>query len=149
MPSNGIYLTLEDIKKHIVLTEDQCSCPTCVIHLENTLGGTVMPLEETRRISEFVRSKGIKVYCDGARLWDAVVAGAGSLIDFCALYDSVSLCFTKGLGASVGSILVGEKEFIKRAKWLRKSIGGSMRQPGIVAAAARAALDEAFGMDPT
>ena len=149
MPSNGVYLTLEDIKKHIVLAEDQCSCPTRVIHLENTLGGTIMPLEETRRISEFARTEGVKVHCDGARLWDAVAAGAGSLTDFCALYDSVSLCFTKGLGASVGSILVGEREFIKRAKWLRKSIGGSMRQPGIVAAAARAALDEAFGADPT
>ena len=142
MPSNGVYLTLEDIEKHIVLAEDQCSCPTRVIHLENTLGGTIMLLEETR-------TEGVKVHCDGARLWDAVAASAGSLTDFCALYDSVSLCFTKGLGASVGSILVGEKEFIKRAKWLRKSIGGSMRQPGIVAAAARAALDEAFGADPT
>ncbi len=103
MPSNGVYLTLKDIKKHIVLAEDQCSCPTRVIYLKNTLGGTIMPLEETRRISKFTRTKGVKVHCDGTRLWDTIAAGVGSLTDFCALYDSVAMCFTKGLGALVGS----------------------------------------------
>ena len=148
VPSNGVYLTLEDIEKKVVLGDDIHSCPTGVIALENTLGGTIMPLGEVKRISAFAREHGIKLHCDGARLWEAVVAGAGSLPDFTREFDSVSLCFSKGLGAPVGSILVGSKKFIKQARWVRKSIGGGMRQPGVLTAAARVAVDETFGKGP-
>ncbi|KAI6251343.1 Aldolase vrtJ [Erysiphe necator] len=148
VPSNGEFLTLEDIEKNVVLGDEIHSTPTRLISLENTLGGIIMPLSETRRISKFAREHGIKIHLDGARLWEAVAAGAGSLIDYCELFDSVSLCFSKGLGAPVGSILVGEEAFIKHARWIRKSIGGGLRQPGVLTAAARVALDETFGSGP-
>jgi threonine aldolase len=148
VPKNGVYLTLEDIEKNIVLGDELHGCPTRVISLENTLAGTVMPLEEVKRISAFAKKHDVKVHLDGARIWEAVVAGAGSLTEYCSLFDSVSLCFSKGLGAPVGSILVGNKKFIKQARWVRKSIGGGLRQPGVVTAAARVAVDETFGKGP-
>jgi len=148
VPSNGVYLTLEDIKKNVVLGDEIHGCPTRVISLENTLGGTVMPLEEVKKISAFAKEQDIKLHLDGARIWEAVVAGAGSLPDFTKEFDSVSLCFSKGLGAPVGSILVGSKKFIKQARWVRKSIGGGLRQSGVVTAAARVAVDETFGKGP-
>jgi threonine aldolase len=148
VPANGVYLTLEDVKKNVVLGDEIHSCPTRVISLENTLGGTIMPLEEVRKISAFAKEHNIKLHLDGARIWEAVVAGAGSLPDFTKEFDSVSLCFSKGLGAPVGSILVGSKKFIKQARWVRKSIGGGLRQPGVVTAAARVAVDETFGKGP-
>ncbi|KAI9884422.1 MAG: hypothetical protein M1823_003804 [Watsoniomyces obsoletus] len=146
-PSNGSHLTLQDVQKHAVLGDDVHTAPTCVVSLENTLGGTIMPLEETRRITEFARAQGIKSHLDGARLWEAVVAGAGDLAAFTTLFDSVSLCFSKGLGAPVGSILVGNRAFIKRARWIRKSIGGGLRQAGVLTAAARTAVEETFGSE--
>jgi threonine aldolase len=148
VPKNGVYLTLEDIEKNVVLGDEIHGCPTRVISLENTLGGTIMPLNEVRRISAFAKEHDIKLHLDGARIWEAVVAGAGSLPDYTKEFDSVSLCFSKGLGAPVGSILVGSKEFIKQARWVRKSIGGGLRQPGVVTAAARVAVDETFGIGP-
>jgi threonine aldolase len=148
VPKNGVYLTLEDIEKNVVLGDEIHGCPTRVISLENTLAGTIMPLSEVRRISAFAKEHDIKLHLDGARIWEAVVAGAGSLPDYTKEFDSVSLCFSKGLGAPVGSILVGSKEFIKQARWVRKSIGGGLRQPGVVTAAARVAVDETFGIGP-
>ncbi|RDL38369.1 PLP-dependent transferase [Venustampulla echinocandica] len=148
VPKNGIYLTLEDIEKNVILGDEIHGAPTRVISLENTLGGTIMPLEEVRKISAFAKEHDIKLHLDGARLWEAVVAGAGSLADYCKEFDSVSLCFSKGLGAPVGSILVGRKKFIKHARWVRKSIGGGLRQPGVLTAAARVAVDETFGKGP-
>lgn len=147
-PSNGIYLTLEDIKKHAVISDDVHSCPTKVISLENTLSGTIMPLSEVRRISAFARENDIRLHLDGARLWEVVAAGAGSIPEYCECFDSVSLCFSKGLGAPIGSVIVGSTAFVKRARWVRKSIGGGIRMSGIIAAAARAAIDDVFGHGP-
>lgn len=147
-PRNGVYLTLEDIQKNVVIGDEIHGCPTKVISLENTLGGTIMPLKEVTRISAFAREHGIRMHLDGARIWEAVVAGAGSLPDYTTQFDSVSLCFSKGLGAPVGSILVGKEGFIKHARWVRKSIGGGMRQSGVLTAAARIAVDETFGRGP-
>ncbi|KAI9819609.1 MAG: hypothetical protein M1827_007059 [Pycnora praestabilis] len=146
VPSNATFLTLEDVKKNAVLSDDVHACPTRVVSLENTLGGSILPLSEAQRISQWARSQDppILMHLDGARLWEAVAAGAGSLEDYCACFDSVSLCFSKGLGAPIGSILVGCTAFIKRARWIRKSIGGGLRQAGIVSAAARVAVDETF-----
>ncbi|KAI9677987.1 MAG: hypothetical protein M1817_005931 [Caeruleum heppii] len=148
VPANGSFLSLEDVWKHVVLSDDVHACPTAVISLENTLNGSIMPLDETRRIAAFAREHGIKLHLDGARLWEAVAADAGSLTDYASLFDSVSLCFSKGLGAPIGSILVGSETFVKRARWIRKSIGGGLRQAGVVSAAARVAVDETFGQGP-
>ncbi|CAI7592237.1 unnamed protein product [Penicillium glandicola] len=148
IPQNGVHLTLEDIKKHAVLQDDIHYCPTKLISLENTLNGMIMPLDEVKRIVEWAHANEIKVHLDGARLWEAVVAGAGSLSEYTSLFDSVSLCFSKGLGAPIGSIVVGSQDFIKKARWFRKSIGGGARQTGVIAAAARVALTETFGTDP-
>ncbi|KAM7207090.1 Pyridoxal phosphate-dependent transferase [Rhypophila sp. PSN 637] len=147
-PRNGVYLTLEDVKANAHLDDDVHTCPTRVISLENTLNGMIMPLEEVRRISAFARQHGIKLHCDGARLWEVVASGAGSLVDFASCFDTLTLCFSKGLGAPIGSILLGDKSVIKHARWVRKSIGGGLRQSGVVAAPARVAVDETFGKGP-
>jgi threonine aldolase len=141
---NGTYITLEEVQQYAVVSDDVHACPTRVISLENTLNGAVMPLSEVRRISAWAREQGIIMHLDGARLWEAVAAGAGSLKEFCAEFDSISLCFSKGLGAPIGSIIVGTKTFIKRSRWIRKSIGGGLRQAGVVAAPARVAVEETF-----
>ncbi|KAH6984808.1 pyridoxal phosphate-dependent transferase [Ilyonectria sp. MPI-CAGE-AT-0026] len=149
VPKNGRYLTLEDVMANATLDDDVHGCPTRVISLENTLHGMVTPLSEVKRIAEFAREHGIKMHCDGARLWEAVVSGAGSLPDFCSHFDTISLCLSKGLGAPVGSILVGPKETLKHARWVRKSIGGGLRQTGIVTSAGRVAVEQTFGSSPT
>ncbi|KAG8905130.1 hypothetical protein FRB99_000642 [Tulasnella sp. 403] len=142
VPENGVYITLEDVKRVAVLDEDIHHAPTRVIALENTLGGSIMPLEEVKRIREFAKEQGVKMHLDGARLWDACAAGAGSLKDYAQYFDSVTVCFSKGLGAPVGSVLVGSSTFIRKAKWIRKAIGGGMRQTGPLTAAAWTALNE-------
>ncbi|OWP03930.1 hypothetical protein B2J93_178 [Marssonina coronariae] len=145
VPANGLYLTVEDIKKHAVTSDEVYGCPTKVILLENTLRGTIIPLLEIRKIRVFAKQKGIKMHLDGARLWEVTAAGAGTLAEFASCFDSVTMCFSKGMGAPMGSILVGSKEVIQRAKWIRQAIGGSVRQSGIVAAAARCAVEMQFG----
>ncbi|KAI0139872.1 pyridoxal phosphate-dependent transferase [Xylariaceae sp. FL1272] len=144
LPSNGRYLTLEDIQENVALGDDIHGCPT----RENTLDGLIMPLAEVVRIANFARLHGILMHCDGARLWEVAAAGAGDLTDFCAQFDTISLCFSKGLGAPIGSIVVGRKSVIKQARWVRKSIGGGLRQSGVVTAAARVAIDMTFGTSP-
>ncbi|KAF2847655.1 hypothetical protein T440DRAFT_403184 [Plenodomus tracheiphilus IPT5] len=141
---NGTYLTLEDIKKYAVISDDVHACPTRLVSLENTLNGAIMPLSEVKRISAWARKNSIIMHLDGARLWEAVAAGAGTLKEYCSEFDSISLCFSKGLGAPIGSIIVGTKAFIKRSRWVRKSIGGGLRQAGVVAAPARVAVEETF-----
>ncbi|KAK4545631.1 hypothetical protein LTR36_002584 [Oleoguttula mirabilis] len=143
-PSNGAYVTLEDLKKHTVISSDIHSCPTKLISLENTLAGIILPLEECQKISKWARENDILMHLDGARLWEAVAAGAGSLKEYCECFDSISLCFSKGLGAPIGSIIAGNKAFRERARWVRKSIGGGLRQAGVVTAAARVAVEDTF-----
>ncbi|KAF2724446.1 hypothetical protein K431DRAFT_310016 [Polychaeton citri CBS 116435] len=144
IPSNGTYVTLEEVQKQVDLRDDVHGCPTKLISLENTLDGMVMPLAECQRISTWARSHGILMHLDGARLWEVVASGAGSLKDYCDCFDSVSLCFSKGLGAPIGSIIIGKKTFRERARWVRKSIGGGLRQAGVVTAAARVAVEDTF-----
>lgn len=143
-PSNGVYLTLEDVEEHAILDDNVHYAPTKVISLENTLGGAVLPLQECKRISEWARKQGIVMHLDGARLWEAVAAGAGSMKEYAECFDSISLCFSKGLGAPIGSIITGSAAFIKRSRWVRKSIGGGTRQAGILSSAARVAVEETF-----
>jgi threonine aldolase len=144
-PSNGKYLTLEDIKPNAVLSDNVHKCPTRVIALENTISGVIVPLSEMVRISKWARQNNIKIHLDGARLFEAVAAGAGSLREYCQLVDTVSLDFSKGLGAPMGAMLVSTCEYIAQARWIRKSIGGGMRQAGVLSAAARVAVQDQFG----
>ncbi|KIX93399.1 uncharacterized protein Z520_10818 [Fonsecaea multimorphosa CBS 102226] len=142
---NKKYLTLEDIKEKAILDDYVQYSPTRVISLENTLNGLVYPLEEIRRISAFARENKIKMHLDGARLWDAVVAGGGTLKDYAQEFDTVNLCFSKGLGAPLGSILVGSNKTIAQARKVRQSIGGGMHQAGVLTAMARVAFRDTFG----
>jgi threonine aldolase len=118
--------------------------PTSLICLENThgrSGGSVIPLEDVRRIREFALQERIKLHLDGARLWNACIASGAAAREYAACVDSLSVCFSKGLGAPIGSMIAGEKSFIERARKFRKIFGGGMRQVGILAAAADYALD--------
>lgn len=108
----------------------------------------LLPLSEAQRISAWARANNIRVHCDGARLWEAAASGAGSLREYADCFDTLSLCFSKGLGAPIGSVLVGPSDVLKHARWVRKSIGGGLRQAGVVSAAARVAVDETFGSGP-
>ena len=145
-PENGHHLTLSDIKKHAVISTDTHFCPTRLISLENTLAGTILPLKDCQETSQWARAQDppIHMHLDGARLWEAVAAGAGSLEDYCACFDSVTMCFSKGLGAPIGSIITASRPFVERARHIRKGLGGGLRQAGVITASARIAVDETF-----
>ncbi len=120
---------------------------TKLIRLENThnrAGGTIFPIEEISKIHTVAKEHNIKLHLDGARLWNAAIETGKRLKEYAAYFDSVSLCFSKGLGAPVGSIVAGSKEFIKKAHYYRKAYGGGMRQAGILAAACIFAVENHF-----
>ena len=144
-PKNGLYLTLQDIQENAVLTDNVHRCPTRVVALENTISGIVVPLDEMQKISSWCRDKGIKMHLDGARLFEAVASGTASLGDYCSLFDTVALDFSKDLGAPMGAMLLGSEALLCQARRIRKSIGGGMRQAGVLTAAAQVAVDEQFG----
>ncbi len=100
-----------------------------------------MPLEKLRAMSDTARAHGVRVHLDGARLWNAAVASGVSVAEWAACADTAMMCFSKGLGAPVGSILVGGEAEIREARRVRKRWGGGMRQAGILAAACLHALD--------
>ncbi|KNZ71454.1 Threonine aldolase [Termitomyces sp. J132] len=139
IPSNGHHLTLADVEPNAVL-----GAPTQVISLENTLNGTIFPQEDIIAISEWAHSHGLKMHLDGARIWHVAVETQTSLKELLAPFDTVSLCFSKGLGAPIGSCLVGPREIINKARWFRKLFGGGMRQTGMLAASAAYALTHNF-----
>lgn len=143
--SNGKYLTLEDIEANAVLTDNVHKCPTRVVALENTISGVIVPLSEMVKISQWARKNDVKIHLDGARLFEAVAAGAGSLREYCQLVDTVAVDFSKDLGAPMGAMLLSKSEHIVQARRIRKSIGGGMRQAGVLSAAARVAVEEQFG----
>jgi threonine aldolase len=123
--------------------EDIHSAPTALIALENThnrAGGTIYPIEEIRKIRALAHERKIAMHLDGARLMNACVVTHIKPMEYGKYFDSISLCFSKGLGAPVGSILTGTKQFIARARYYRKAFGGGMRQVGFLAAAALYAL---------
>lgn len=117
---------------------------TAAVALENTHnfgGGTIQPLSHLREVSVLCRDAGVGLHLDGARLWNAHVATGVPLADYGQLFDTVSVCFSKGLGAPVGSMLVADAATIARARVQRKRLGGGWRQAGVLAAAAAHALD--------
>ena len=112
-----------------------------LLTLENTWGGQVLPLGYIEAATGLARKRGLATHLDGARLFNAAVASATSVLEIAKHFDSVSVCFSKGLGAPVGSALVGSRDLIGRAHRIRKMLGGGMRQAGGLAAAALHALD--------
>jgi threonine aldolase len=127
-----------------VRTPNVHHAPTALICLENTHnrgGGSIWPLDNIRGIREFARSMRIPMHLDGARLMNACVATGLTPKDYAQYFDSCTLCLSKGLGAPVGSLIVGSKSFIAQAHRFRKQFGGGMRQAGILAAAGIYALE--------
>jgi threonine aldolase len=118
--------------------------PTKLVCVENTSnrgGGSVWSLDQVKAVAAAAREHGFRLHLDGARLWNAAVATGVPEYEYARLFDSVSVCFSKGLGAPVGSALVGSREFIERAHRFRKMFGGGMRQAGVLAAAALYAVE--------
>ena len=117
---------------------------TAVVAIENTHnahGGKVFPLEEARAISKICRDKGVAVHIDGARIFNAQAATDTPVREWADCADTVTFCFSKGLGAPIGSMVVSSAENIAAGRRLRKRLGGGMRQVGVIAAAARVALE--------
>jgi threonine aldolase len=162
IPQNKQYLTVDEIAANVVPDDGDTHCaPTRVIAVENTRGGKIMPLDELKRISSYAKAHGILLHMDGARLWNAcypplpegkslslneAAENAKKLLkEHCALLDTVTLCFSKSLGAPAGSILLSRSpEVISRARHFRKALGGGMRQTGLLSAPARFAVDSVF-----
>ncbi|MBA3594619.1 MAG: low-specificity L-threonine aldolase [Polaromonas sp.] len=145
-------LALADIEAAIK-PDDAHFARTRLLALENTLGGKLLPFDYVQQATALAKSRGLSRHLDGARLFNAAVAqaaqtGSNPLAEarrIAQCFDSVSVCFSKGLGAPVGSALCGSREFIARAHRIRKMAGGGMRQAGILAAAAIHALDHHVG----
>jgi threonine aldolase len=111
-----------------------------LLALENTIGGRVLPQDYVKAATDFAHAKGLATHLDGARVCNAAVKNGMSLRAAVAGFDTVSVCLSKGLGAPVGSVLLGPKAFIEQGKRWRKMLGGGMRQAGVIAAAAHHAL---------
>jgi len=133
-------LALADIEAAIK-PDDAHFARTRLLCLENTLGGRVLPISYMQAATALARSRGLAAHLDGARLFNAATAMGVPAREIAQYFDSVSVCFSKGLGAPVGSALCGCREFIARAHRWRKMAGGGMRQAGVLAAAALYALE--------
>lgn len=128
----------------VLIREDPHSARVRLLCLENTHnrgGGRIQPYENIETLCAWARSRGLRLHLDGARLWNATVASGVPLARWARHFDTVNVCFSKGLGAPVGSALAGPAELIREAVRHRKVFGGGMRQAGILAAAALYALD--------
>lgn len=137
-------LSAEHVLENINNPEDIHLPRTSLVALENTMnkgGGAYYTLAEMRAVSEAARSRGLKMHLDGARIFNALAETGDSPSEIGKLFDTISVCFSKGLGAPVGSVLAGSKELIAQAKRVRKVFGGGMRQAGYLAAACIYALD--------
>ena len=132
---------MEAIVKPVEIHHPRASL-VCLENTHNRAGGRVFPQIEVLRIAAAARAKGLALHVDGARLWNAHVASGVSLSALVAPFDTASVCFSKGLGAPVGSALVGSRELVERGRRARKMLGGGMRQVGILAAAALHGLRE-------
>jgi threonine aldolase len=117
---------------------------TRAVAVENTHnrgGGAVLPLDALAQLRRFTAARDVALHCDGARIWNAHVATGTPLTSYGALFDTLAVCVSKGLGAPAGSLVVSSAERIARARAIRKRLGGGMRQAGVLAAAGRYALD--------
>ncbi|MCI5055145.1 MAG: beta-eliminating lyase-related protein [Flavobacteriales bacterium] len=138
----GIF-TSEDIEMNI--SPDDPHFPVSrLVSIENTCnkgGGAIWSLDEMKAISNCCQDNNLKLHLDGARLFNAIVASSYNADHLSGLFDSISICLSKGLGAPIGSVLVGSNAFIKKARRIRKVFGGGMRQAGYLAAAGLFALE--------
>lgn len=137
-------LAWEAIEPAVNLQADDHCAPLSLVCLENThnrAGGRVFPQDTLEETARQAHARGLRVHLDGARLWNAHVATGLPLARLAAPADSVSVCFSKGLGAPVGSVLAADRATVARARKLRKLFGGGMRQVGVLAAACHYALD--------
>ena len=133
-------LALADIEAAIK-PDDAHFARTRLLTLENTWGGQVLPLDYIAAATALARTRGLATHLDGARLFNAAVASGRAAREIAGHFDSVSVCFSKGLGTPAGSALCGKRDLIARASRWRKMAGGTMRQSGVLAAAALYALD--------
>lgn len=143
---NGI-ITPKQVEPLIRPTSAYYMPQTKVIEIENThnvAGGVVHPIENIKALKTLADKYDLKMHLDGARLWNASAATGISVAEYSSYFDSVSVCFSKGLGAPVGSVILGEKDFITKTFRKRKSWGGGMRQIGIIAAAGQFAIENNF-----
>ena len=142
LPSDGGMFAGADIRAAV--RPNRVNYPqmtlVCVENTTNHGGGRVWPLAQLKEIVDTCRELGLATHMDGARIWNAAVAGGTTEAEIAAGFDSVSVCFSKGLGAPVGSALAGSRAFIERANRFRRICGGGMRQAGIIAAGALYAL---------
>ncbi|MBI5021046.1 MAG: low-specificity L-threonine aldolase [Ignavibacteriales bacterium] len=139
---NGV-ITAEQIKKAIRPAVYYLP-PTKLICIENTHGrsaGSVIPIDEIKKVYDVAAEQNIKMHLDGARLWNASVASKIHVRDYAKYFDSISVCFSKALGAPIGSMIIGSHQVIEKARRYRKIFGGGMRQVGILAAAAMYAVE--------
>lgn len=137
----------EQVKQAINPPDFYHSPRTRLVSLENTTnkgGGACYELQEIKAIKEVCTSHGLAFHLDGARLWNALVAKNHDPKEYGAQFDTISVCFSKGLGAPIGSALLGSKAFIDKALRIRKILGGGMRQVGYLASAASFAMDHHF-----
>jgi len=137
-------LPIDALKAAIHQTEDPHYAPTTLICIEDThngCGGVVVPADNVRAVSAIAADRGIPLHLDGARVFNAATSSGRSVRDMAAPFHTISFCLSKGLGAPVGSLLVGDADTIARAYRYRKMYGGGMRQAGILAAAGIYALD--------
>jgi threonine aldolase len=133
LPLDKIAAAIKPIDNHFARTR--------LLALENTIGGKILPAQYVTEATNLARKQGLATHLDGARIFNAAVASGHPVADLCAPFESISVCFSKGLGAPVGSVLVGSKALIEVAHRWRKVLGGGMRQAGVVAAACLYALD--------
>lgn len=137
-------LDLDDLQRKIMPNDVHMTHTklVCVENTHNVMGGRVIRLEYMDKLKEVIDGKGIKLHIDGARIFNAATALGLPVKDLVKHADSVSICLSKGLGAPVGSVIAGSKEFIERAHRLRKALGGGMRQVGVLAAPGLIALEK-------
>lgn len=143
-PSVGGPLDVDLIERYVHESLAYHTVATRALAVENTHnrgGGAVIDIEQLRRLRAMADARGLLLHLDGARLWNAHVATGVPLEEYGRLFDTVSVCLSKGLGAPVGSVLVSSAERIEQARTIRKRMGGGMRQAGFLAAAGIYALD--------
>jgi threonine aldolase len=144
LEGNQGRITAVDVAAHINLPADPHRPLTKLVSVENTMnkgGGSIYDFNELLAIAKVCRENGLKFHLDGARLFNALAETDEKPDDYGKLFDSISICISKGLGAPVGSVLIGNKEFINRSRRVRKVFGGGMRQAGYLAAACIYAID--------
>lgn len=139
---DGIF-SIEQLKK--ALRPDDIHFPKatllCLENTHNRAGGRVLDQEKVKEVVSFAKQQGLRTHLDGARIFNAAVASNTDVSTLCEPFDSVMFCLSKGLAAPIGSVLVGNQDFIDRARKYRKMLGGGMRQAGVIAAAGLVALE--------